>query len=413
MTPPDTDRQAREFQGFVHLLEDLGNAAERTFSRFFGVIAARDKVVVDAQALERYKAKADLIQQRAHLQTLEIARLTGILAEIDEGVIMQGPDGRILLMNEAARHLLGSTKQLWQSELGQFFREAHGLAPVESQMQMVGERQRVTLNDRVLAVRLAAINDKDGLPLGTVMLLRDVSSAVVSERLKDSFIAQMSHELRTPLTAIKGASEVLLNTPEGKPPKRSMLEAINRNVATLDRMVVELLDISEITSGSFEILPAPLQLDDLAFNVLKGFEPSMNQQHLFSTSMITNPRALHIQGDLRRLQWAVGHLVDNAIKYTLPGGDITLQLGKVRGGRVLLEVSDTGVGINSQDLPRIFERFYRGQPRTPDGRVLDPRGVGQGLFIAEAVVAAHGGVISVASSEGQGSTFTVELPMSA
>lgn len=411
MSFAEDDRHAREFRGLVWMLEQLGSAAENVFSRLYGVLSARDKVVVNAQSLKTYQARAEMIQERARRQTVEIARLTGILGVIDEGVIMQAPDGRIILMNEAARRLIGSSKNMWQSELGQLFREAHEVPPVERQMQLVGEPKRIAINNLVLGVRLAAINDEDGRHLGTVMLLRDVTQDSLAEKLKDSFIAHMSHELRTPLTAIKGMSDVLLNIPEGKPPKRSFLEAISRNVATLDRMVVELLDISEISTGSFEIRHDPLKLDELAFTVLKGFEPAIaeNQQH--ATSMIVNLPALRIMGDNRRLQWAVGHLLDNALKYTLPGGDITLQLGKVRGNRVMLEVSDTGVGIQPKDLPHIFERFYRGEARTPDGRLIDPRGLGQGLYIAEAVVRAHDGYLSVASVPGEGSTFTVELPI--
>ena len=123
---------------------------------------------------------------------------------IDEGVIMQAPDGRVILMNEAARQMIGSSKNLWQSELGQFFRDAHDIPPVERQMQMVGEPQRASVNDLVLGVRLAAINADDGTHLGTVMLLKDVTQASLEEHLKDSFIAQMSHEFRTPLTSIRG-----------------------------------------------------------------------------------------------------------------------------------------------------------------------------------------------------------------
>ncbi|HLA44537.1 MAG TPA: histidine kinase dimerization/phospho-acceptor domain-containing protein, partial [Aggregatilineales bacterium] len=206
MTIPDDDRHAREFRGFVRILEELGSSAEHLFSRLYGVLSARDKAVVNRKALESYQNRAEMIRDRARRQTIEIARLTGILGVIDEGVVMQAPDGRVILMNDAARRLIGSIKNLWQSELGQKFRAAYGIAPVERQMQLVGEPQRVTVNNRVLGVRLAAINARNGAPLGTVMLLRDVSDDALGERLKDSFLMQMSHELRTPLTAIKGMS---------------------------------------------------------------------------------------------------------------------------------------------------------------------------------------------------------------
>ncbi|MCZ7544069.1 MAG: ATP-binding protein [Anaerolineae bacterium] len=120
---------------------------------------------------------------------------------------------------------------------------------------------------------------------------------------------------------------------------------------------------------------------------------------------------LEVFGDEARLKWAIGHLIDNAIKYTLPGGEIVVRCGHLRDGRAALEVSDTGVGIQPKDLPHVFERFYRGEARTPDGRLIDPRGLGQGLYVAKSVVEAHEGYITVASRAGAGTTFTVALPV--
>lgn len=410
-----SDQEARQFYGLVRIFEDLGSAAESVFSRVYGGLTSRNTVRVDAETLQQHKDRVRELRERARRQTIEIARLTGVLGELDEGVIMQDPDGRIILMNEAAHNLIGSRKAFWQSDLGQIFRQADDLSPVERQMQMVGKTQRIPINNRILGARLAAINDKRGFPLGTVMLLRDASKDAaedsIGDRLRHSFITHMSHELRTPLASIKGASEVLINLPEGRPPKRAFLEAISRNAAILDRMVVELLDISEIMEGNFQIRQDSVTMDDIMFTVLKGFEPRIAEANLHATSMITNPRALSVLGDNRRLQWAIGHLVDNAVNYTLPGGEIRIQLGKIRDNRILLEIEDTGVGIQSKDLPRIFERFYRGEARSSEGKVIDPRGLGQGLFIVDAVAQAHGGVVSVASVPGQGSTFTVALPI--
>ncbi len=414
MPQKDDGQQAQAFHSLVRLLESLGSSTEGLFARLYTVLSARDKAVVDAHALQAYQERAEAIRDRARRQTIEIARLTGILGQIDEGVIMQAPDGRIILMNEAAQGLIGSTKNLWQTELGQLFRAAHGVAPVQRQMQMVGEPQEIVINNRVLGARLAAINSDEGEHLGTVMIIRNISHQVeaqLGDRLRDSFIGQLSHELRTPLTSIKGMSDVLLNLPEGKPPKRSFLEAINRNVATLDRMVVELLDLSEIAAGSFDVRREPLRLDDIAFTVLKGYEDEIERAGLRATGMIANTEALTIHGDNRRLQWAVGHLLDNAIKYTPPGGDIIIQLGHQRRERVLLQVADSGVGIAPEHLPRIFERFYRATPKDAHGQDIDPRGLGQGLYIAEAVVEAHEGYLSVISEPGVGTVFTAEFPL--
>ncbi len=403
---PD-DRQAHHFVSLVRVLSDLGNAAESVFARLYSGLSSRNKMREEAD----YQERAERIQERARRQTIEIARLTGILGKLDEGVIMQGADGRIILMNETARRLIGSTRHFWNSDLGTLFERTENIPPVDSQMQLVGDPMRVMVNNKALDVKLAAINDQNGQHLGTVMLLHDAAHLSVADKLKDSFIGQMSHELRTPLASIKGASEVLLNLPEGQPPNRKFLEAISRNVATLDRMVVQLIDMSELSRGNLEVRRDSLALDELTFTVLKGYEPRILKSHLHTTSMITNHRALQIQGDNRRLQWALGHLIDNAVNYTLPGGDIVIQLGKIRDQQVLLEIEDTGVGIQPKDLPFIFDPFYRGEARAQNGTLLDPRGLGQGLYIAQSVVKAHGGSVSVASVPGKGSTFTVALPL--
>lgn len=407
---PD-DHQAHHFVGLVRVLNDLGNAAESVFARLYSGLSSRNKVREEADSFQQYQERAERIQERARRQTIEIARLTGILGKLDEGVIMQGADGRIILMNETARRLIGSTRHFWNSDLGTLFERTENIRPVDSQMQLVGEPMRVMVNDKALDVKLAAINDQKGEHLGTVMLMHDAAHQSVADKLKDSFIGQMSHELRTPLASIKGASEVLLNLPEGQPPNRKFLEAISRNVATLDRMVVQLIDISELSRGNMEVRSDALALDELTFTVLKGYEPRILKSHLHTTSMITNHRALQIQGDNRRLQWALGHLIDNAVNYTLPGGDIVIQMGKIRDQQVLLEIEDNGVGIQAKDLPFIFDPFYRGEARAQNGTLLDPRGLGQGLYIAQSVIKAHGGSVSVASVPGQGSTFTVALPL--
>jgi two-component system phosphate regulon sensor histidine kinase PhoR len=407
---PD-DHQAHHFVGLVRVLNDLGNAAESVFARLYSGLSSRNKVREEADSFQQYQERAERIQERARRQTIEIARLTGILGKLDEGVIMQGADGRIILMNETARRLIGSTRHFWNSDLGTLFERTENIRPVDSQMQLVGEPMRVMVNDKALDVKLAAINDQKGEHLGTVMLMHDAAHQSVADKLKDSFIGQMSHELRTPLASIKGASEVLLNLPEGQPPNRKFLEAISRNVATLDRMVVQLIDISELSRGNMEVRSDALALDELTFTVLKGYEPRILKSHLHTTSMITNHRALLILGDNRRLQWALGHLIDNAVNYTLPGGDIVIQMGKIRDQQVLLEIEDNGVGIQAKDLPFIFDPFYRGEARAQNGTLLDPRGLGQGLYIAQSVIKAHGGSVSVASVPGQGSTFTVALPL--
>jgi len=154
-----------------------------------------------------------------------------------------------------------------------------------------------------------------------------------------------------------------------------------------------------------------LALDELALDVVKGEEPRIKKNNLNVGVMVVNRAHVKVIGDDRRLRWAIGHLLDNSINYTLKGGFITIRIGLVKGDKVLLEVIDNGVGISEKDLPHIFERFYRGEARTASGKTIDPRGLGQGLFVARAVAEAHGGYLVASSTAGQGSKFTLGLPI--
>ncbi|MGQ9850024.1 MAG: sensor histidine kinase [Aggregatilineaceae bacterium] len=410
-TSPDatSNDPARPVADMVQSVDALGTNTGRLFGRLYGTLRRRKRE--RESALQQTVWRANQLERLAASQATSIAQLTGVLAMISEGVIMQDNEGRVVLMNKAAHELLGSMRTFWDSDLGRMFLDSRHLAPAEGEITL-GEPQRVEVNNRVIGAQIAVVRDEtSGERLGTVLMLRDVTRDAISDRLKDQFITHMSHELRTPLTAIKGMAEVLLAMPEDRPPNRKFLEAISRNAAVLDRMIVELLDISEIGAGSFAVREQEVNLPALVLKVILGLRSRIEKADLQLSFAVANARRLTLLGDDRRLQWAVGHLIDNSIKYTEPGGEILVQVGRIREGYVLLEVSDTGVGISPRDLPHIFERFYRGEARTPDGRLIDPRGLGQGLFVARAVAEAHGGYLTVATALGEGSTFTMALPL--
>jgi two-component system phosphate regulon sensor histidine kinase PhoR len=408
----NVDARERDVRGLLRVMDEFGTASERFFERLYrGLLRKRmysgGAPDPDQMAALR-QANRELTARIKDVQTVA-ARLQAVFAAIDEGVIMQDTEGRLVLMNKAAYDLLGSVKTFWASELGRLFEAARGKVPSEGEMEPIGAPIRVQVNDRILGAQLAAVATPERTALGTLIVLRDVTREALADRLKDQFVTQITHELRTPLTAIKGMSEVLLNQPADRPPNRKFLEAIGRNAAILDRMIVELLDIGEISEGSFAVRKQELALDELVLDVVKGQEPRIKKANLNVGVMVVNP-ALKVIGDDRRLRWAIGHLLDNSINYTLEGGFITIRIGRIKNDRVLLEVIDSGVGISDRDLPHIFERFYRGEARAPNGKTIDPRGLGQGLYVARAVAEAHGGYLTVTSAVGQGSKFTMALP---
>jgi signal transduction histidine kinase len=356
-----------------------------------------------------------LYKQRQQLKAIlerreqELVRLHGIIASIDEGIILQNIEGRVELINDAAKQMLGNQRTFRESGLSALFENYKDVTHIDSELAPLGEPRRLEVNNRILGATLAAVADKDGNRIGTLVVLRDVTEAAIGERLKDQFTTAISHELRTPMNVVKMSSEVLRHTPEGQPANRRMLELIGRNVDILDRMIVELLDISEMTAGSFQIRQDVIELEPLIWDVIHGLMPEIKGSRLDVAVMARNVNQLTITGDYQRLRWALGHMLQNSIRYTEPDGHIIVTLS-IDNEQITLQVVDTGVGIAEKDLPHIFERFYRGEARTQAGRLLDPRGLGQGLFIARTVAEAHEGFLSVRSKTGEGSVFTMSLP---
>jgi signal transduction histidine kinase len=405
MTIPDP----KEVTGAIYRVNHLGAASERLFSRLYRAFGRKQQ-----QEGERTRKMLESnlrLHSALRKREVEIDRLTGILATIDEGVIMQDNEGRLVLINEAARKLLGSIKSFWDSELGTLFNDFRNVTALDSELSPLSAPTRVQVNNRIIGAQLAAVGDNAGLRLGTIIVLRDVTREALAERLKDHFATAISHELRTPMAVIKGMSEVIQTQAEqGKAANRRLLETLSRNVDILDRMIVELLDISELTAGTFSIRNDLTNLEELVWSVINGMMPEAKRAGLDISVSTRNASQLQVRGDDQRLRWALGHLIQNSIFYTEPGGHVLVTASPSDGDRVAVQVVDTGVGISDDDMPHIFERFYRGKPRTRAGRLLDPRGLGQGLFIARRVAEAHGGYLTGSSSGDQGSIFRLVLP---
>ena len=400
--------KAGEWSGILSGFDRFGSASAMLFSRLYTGIGRRQAEAMRVQIAEQQTAlDAERAMRLERDQRIE--QLSATIEHLDEGVIVQDNDGKMLIINTAARALLGGTKHFWQSELGRMFSQYRELTTLTSEIQPLGDPARVEVNGRHIGVKLAALGDSHGARTGTMMMLRDVTAEVVSDRLKDQFVTAISHELRTPMAVIKGMSEVMIATPDDQKPNRRLMETLSRNVDVLDRMIVELLDISELSAGKFAIRREPVDLRDLLWGVIDGMQPDIRAGKLTAKVFTRKPEALTLTGDEQRLRWALGHLVQNSIRYTEPGGEIRL-IAAPHDTSIVLMVEDTGVGISERDLPHIFDRFYRGEPRTPSGRLLDPRGLGQGLFIARAVTEAHGGYLTARSTPGQGSQFTLVLP---
>lgn len=229
-----------------------------------------------------------------------------------------------------------------------------------------------------------------------------------ANRLKDEFLATLGHELRTPLNAIAGWAELLKNSNDDPNAVTEAAGAIARNVRAQAELIEDLLDVSRIISGKVRLELRTLRLDRVVESALETVQPSAQAKRIALELSIERDLP-PVRGDAARLQQVVWNLLTNAVKFTPPGGQVRLILKRVEDS-ALIQIVDTGEGIDPDFLPRLFERFSQadGSPSRRHG------GAGLGLSIVRGLVEMHGGQVRAASEgPGQGSTFEVELPLTA
>jgi two-component system, OmpR family, sensor histidine kinase ResE len=421
-TPPE---KQTEITGIFKHIHHLGSATESVFSRIYKGLnhrrelereLKRRKLMIDMKKAQNdnLRYEQENLKRNMKERGTELERLYGILGSIDEGIIMQDPNGNVTMMNHAAEEMLGSKKAFWDGPLGSLFNEFNDVTDITSELMPLGESEKLPLNNRIVQAQVVAIGDNSNQRIGTIIILRDVTRDALAERLKDGFVTHISHELKTPMTVIKLAGELLSAQPEDAPANRKMLEKLVNNVDVLDRLVLELLDISEMSAGTFDVQRNPVSIEEMIWSVANGINFEIKDRDIELFVMIRDMDRVMVEGDDKRLQWALGHLIRNGAFYSEKGSYIGVSANVEELNEqeyVAIRVRDDGAGISDQDLPHIFERFYRGDARTVEGKKFDPRGLGQGLFVAKTISEVHGGFLGVKTEVGVGSVFTMALPV--
>jgi two-component system phosphate regulon sensor histidine kinase PhoR len=241
---------------------------------------------------------------------------------------------------------------------------------------------------------------------GAIAILHDITDLERLERIRKDFVANVSHELRTPLTAIRGYAETLLDGAlEDQENNRKFLEVIRSHAIRLNNIASDLLVLSELESGQVAAAPEPVPIHAALEAAIKTLE---SEARVRGVSMhVGDLGAGHVLGHRIRLEQAFVNLLDNAVKFNRPGGEVRVETSRTAEGKVRIAIADTGIGIPSEDLPRIFERFYR----VDKARSREVGGTGLGLSIVKHVIERMNGCVTVESQLGKGSVFTVLLPL--
>jgi heavy metal sensor kinase len=333
---------------------------------------------------------------RLHVASLPIPIGNQIVGLVEVAALMANIDDALAVVRRAL--LFGSVLALVLAAVGGSILARAALQPIKNVTETA---QQITgTSDLSQRIPIGDVNDEVGQLTATVndMLGRLEMSFDTQQRL----VADVSHELRTPLTTIQGNLDLLRRGAADDPAMRNdSLAAIGNETARMRRLVNDLLLLAQADAG-LQLQLHPVELDTLLLDVYRQGQV-ISQGTGVRVRLGAEDQAV-VLGDADRLRQLLLNLVDNAIKYTPSGGDVTLTL-KREAGWVLVSVADTGCGIPPEDLPHIFERFYRA-----DRSRARPGGAGLGLSIAKWVAEAHGGELEVESELGQGTVFTLYLP---
>ncbi|HLW80112.1 MAG TPA: ATP-binding protein, partial [Terriglobia bacterium] len=367
--------------------------------------AGEDELGSLGRSLERTGAQLRGLVDRL---SLESARREAILSSMVEGVLAVDGDLRVTFCNASFARLIGSripgAERVPLVDLvrdpGLIGMISRGLASGESVKQRL---QLPAAEGRAFEVQIAPLEAPAGR--GAIAILHDITDLERLERVRRDFVANVSHELRTPLTAILGYAETLLEGAlEDKENNRRFVEIIKAHAVRLEHIARDLLTLSELESGKAPGEPERISLRAAVQAALRTVE---SEARVRGVSLISSKlEDVEVSADRLRLEQALVNLLDNSVKFNRPGGEVRVEASRSSDGRARIAIADTGIGIPSEDLSRIFERFYR----VDKARSREVGGTGLGLSIVKHVVERMNGTIEVESTLGKGSTFTLRLP---
>ncbi len=429
-------RAAEVIPGFEAMLKQVADSGEplvdeelligeRSINRVISPVRGRfsgstqSLTVLVQDVTDQVRARRE-IENLATMMAERSARLDSILGSMTDGLWVYGVNGEVVDVNQAGVNMFGLASRAEAIENGSFsrlhLRDSEGRAITDSDMPYTRALAGHTVPDylamgkhlitgRDLDLSIAAAPIESGGVVGAVLVIRDITALQELDRKKDEFLSVASHELRTPLTTIKGYTQLLAQTVDDlKPQERATY--INAVLGEIERMmglISELLDVSRIETNRLQIHPQSIRWLDFIRARVSAFQVQHPTRSIRTD--VANQEAI-VVADPDRMRQVVDNLLSNALKYSPDGTDIDLRV-ELAESAVLTSVTDHGIGIPRDEIPQLFERFHRA--RNVSSRYYG--GLGLGLYISRAIVEAHGGTIRVESVEGEGSTFTVRLPV--
>ncbi|CAN5852454.1 hypothetical protein BH11PLA1_BH11PLA1_12250 [soil metagenome] len=376
----------------------------------FGPRAKAFNTLIDELNAQR---RTELLQRVAESAARPVRRDADLTAACDalwQGLVLIDALGKVRYANGAAAILLGVVRdKLVGAAATDFIKDDRVLAAIgeaargAGKVKSVAECARAVGGESVLRFSTRTVGSKDQ-PLAMV-LIEDVTQQRIADRSRNAFVAQATHELRTPLTNMRLClDELLENADLDAPVRAGYLNTLSQESRRLERMVSDMLSISEIEAGTLKLRAGDVRLETLFAYVKADFAAQAQSKRI---KLVFNlpPKLPVISGDRDKLMLTIGNLIGNALKYTPEQGEVTVAV-RITPAALLVDVIDSGIGVTADEHELIFERFYRSK----DQRVEGITGTGLGLALARQVARLHGGDITLVSQLNKGSTFTLTIP---
>ncbi len=414
-------KRAISMRGLSRQVQEQRLALEQHAAKLEQTVQERTRSLVEAneakdELIYRVESLAELLTQRA-------IELDTIIESIADGVYVCDTQGHIIRVNANGAALTGLTPEQALQTIAEYsetsdFRSLDGtpLPPEEHPLAQALRgitrtdyrfimRRSDTGSDIQVRVSAAPIRSSAGEITGAVAVASDISKMYELERQKDEFLSIASHELRTPLTSLKTLMQLTQRQlARAGVPMAGNLARMERSIGRMEQLINDLLDVSRIQAGKLAIRLEPCQLQALCQQIIDEQGATTERRLLFDAP----DEPIEVEVDVDRISQVVTNLLSNALKYSPPECPVALGVRRV-GENALITVRDEGGGIPAEELPYIFDRFYR----VPGVEVKSGStvGLGLGLYICQEIVDRHGGHIWAESTPGQGSTFSVSLPL--
>ncbi|WP_339250962.1 ATP-binding protein [Sporosarcina sp. FSL W8-0480] len=349
------------------------------------------------------------LQETSILRTMEKERLKTLIESMGSGLLIFGREGTVNLLNGVFEKTFGFSRN---TLIGKSVKEIGLPEEIEALIEDVFLTEKVTerqirRDDEYFNVYGAPVIGRHGNWLGIVIVFHDITKLVRLEEVRKDFVANVSHELRTPITSIKGFTETLLDGAMNEPQVlKDFLEIIQKESDRLDILIDDLLELSRIEREGFHLQYGSVHISDVIDDSIKIVSGPLEKKGM--NLIVQGQSGINIQADKGRLIQVMVNLLINSINYSKAQTTIFITTSETRE-QVIIQVTDEGIGIKKDELPRLFERFYR----VDRGRSRESGGTGLGLAIVKHLIEAHAGKVSVESELGVGTSFTITLPKKA